>query len=132
MASMSDFVVVATPVKRLELEGAAVLPGVKRGGSAVPAVAIETTFHTVATLKGGDAKNQGDFIVLHYREAEPSPSRAEVAGPTLIDFKPSDRNQYLMFLKRRKDGRYEAVNPTEPGWCIEKLSHQLKGADAAR
>lgn len=124
MAAKADVVVIATPVERREVRGTAALPGVARGGNPIPALAIETTFQAVVIFRGQLAENRRDFTLLHYREAEPPPPVRRTGGPMLIDFTPGDASQYLMFLRRREDGRYEAVNPAEPAWCIEKLGHR--------
>jgi hypothetical protein len=49
------------------------------------------------------------------------------AGPFLVDFEPGSGAQYLMFLKRAGEGRYQAYQEVEPGWCIEKLQQSVAG-----
>ena len=51
----------------------------------------------------------------------PSPAPV-VNGQALIDFQPNSGNQYLMFLKRLKDGRYEPMNgQTDPAFSLRAL-----------
>jgi len=128
MTANSDLVVVATPVARQEQGEDAQLPGVSQGPDRdpVPAVGIETTFSILALLKGDEKLTGGTFALVHHREKVKDTSGFRSAGPMLIDFKPGDGSAYLMFLKDRGDGRFEAVHAIEPGWCILKLPHGSK------
>jgi hypothetical protein len=125
MAAKADLVVIATPLSRQEQNGEARLPGVRQGpnGDPVPAVEIETTFSTLAVLKGDAKLTGGVFTLVHYIEKVKDSSGFVTAGPMLIDFKAGDGSTYLMFLKSRRDGRFEAYDEVEPGWCILKLPH---------
>lgn len=125
MAAKSDLVVIATPRSRQEQSGEARLPGLSQGPNRdpVPAVEIETTFSILAVLKGDEKLTGGDFALVHYREKLINTSGVQVPGPMLIDFQAGDGSAYLMFLKSRSDGRFEAFKESEPGWCILKLPH---------
>ena len=124
LAKEAEAIVIAVPIERNELSGPAALPGVKRGNDPVPAVEIRTTFKVSAVLNG-DALAVGDsFALRHFREKNPPTLRT--GGPALIDFDPKEPHNYLMFLKKHPEGFFEAVNPVEPGWCIEALDHPVK------
>lgn len=123
MAKDADLVAIAAPISRVELEAPTTVPGVTRGTDPIPAVAINTTFSPVAILKGSLTEGEKDFVFRHLREKDPPVLQR--SPPMLIDFVPNDGSQYLMFLRRRDDGRYEAVNgQVDPAWCIEKLQHK--------
>jgi len=122
MAAQSDLVVIATPVSRQELKRDAQLPGVLQGGVPIRAIEIETTFRTLVALAGQAPPADATLVLVHYRERQGS-AGLRSAGPMLIDFRPGDNTAYLMFLKRRGDGRFEAFHEVEPGWCIVKLPH---------
>ena len=81
-------------------------------------VGVNTTFHVAAVLKG---KVEGDkFRVFHYRL---KPGVLTEDGPLLVSFRQHGINintreaevalgrpDYLLFLRKRKDGRYEPVS----------------------
>jgi hypothetical protein len=125
MTAKSDLVVIATPLSRQEQSGEAQLPGVRQGPNRepVPAVEIETTFSILAVLKGDEQLTGGTLALVHYRHRVKDTSGVGLAGPMLIDFSAGDESAYLMFLKVRSDGRFEAYSAVEPGWCIVKLAH---------
>lgn len=123
----SDNVVIATPVGREELADPAALPGVTVGaGEPVPAVAIETTFRVTASLKG-DLLAGEEIRLAHFRRLDP-PELFVSAGPLLVDFKPLDDSQWLMFLRHREGPTFVAFDEVEPGWCIVRLAVRLPGA----
>ena len=121
LAQGADLVAIATPETRRELPAPAQVPGVSRNGEPVPAVEIETTFRPLAILRGRLAGPQDSFVLVHHRETEPDAGGVKGAGPLLADFQPGDGSAYLMFLKRRPDGRFQAFQENEPGWCILRL-----------
>lgn len=88
----------------------------------VPAIAVETTFRAMVIVRGA-LPSSAEFVLFHFRER--NREGLSTAGPMLVDFAPRSGDQYLMFLKRLKDGRYEAFNRNEPGSCIEKLAQRL-------
>ena len=128
MTAQSDLVVIATPVARQEQGEDAQLPGVSQGPNwdPVPAVGIETSFSILAVLKGDEKLTGGTFALVHYREKVKDTSGTYRGGPALVDFKPGEGSAYLMFLKDRGDGHFEAVHAIEPGWCILKLPQGTK------
>ncbi len=124
MAEDAQLVVIATPISRVELENPTTIPGVRRGNDPIPAVAINTAFSPVTVLKGSLPKGQKYFVLRHLREK--NSQDVQKNAPMLIDFAPNDGSQYLMFLRRRADGAYDAVNgQVDPASCIEKLQHRL-------
>jgi hypothetical protein len=131
MSRQAEWIVIATPIDRKELQTPALLPGVSQTSSgksaSVPAIRIHTTFQVTAALKGSlTPKDQ--FVLVHFRKLQKD--EMLTAGPYLIDFKPKDGSQYLMFLKQRRDGYYEAYQEVEPGWCIEKLQLETNAKSA--
>ena len=126
MVEKADLIVIATPVARKELKTREAIPGVRRGNDPILGVIINTTFTVKAVLKGTLPDKKKTVVFYHYREADPP--EVQINGLSLIDFTPNDRSQYLMFLKRRSDGTYEAMNgQTDPVCCIEKLKQKIRG-----
>ena len=122
MAESAHLVVIAAPTSRVELNEPKTIFG-------HPAVVINTTFYPVVILKGSLLQGEKEFVLRHLREKGPQKIREN--APSLIDFVLDDRSQYLMFLRRRIDGQYEAVNgQTDPAWCIDKLQNPLRKKDA--
>jgi hypothetical protein len=76
-------------------------------------VGTDTEFKVLAVLKG---KLEGEKLALfHFRHplSKTSSQSPEVDGPGLVAFDPKaqdGRSRYLLFLKKRKDGRYECVS----------------------
>lgn len=130
LTEQADAIVIAVPVGRRELPQPAQLPGVKRGNEPIAAVEIRTEFLVLAVLTGNVLASGETFEFQHFREAQP-PTGFRTAGPMLIDFNPRDPRNYLMFLKKRPQGSYEAVNPVEPAWCVEELSHPVERPEAS-
>ncbi len=121
MTEKSDLVVIATPVARKELPGRTVMPGVQRDNKPIPAVQIETTFHIAVVLRGQVPAGQEQFTLLHLLDADPPPGGGANALE-LVDFQPNSGNEYLLFLKRLGDGRYEAMNgQTDPAISVKRL-----------
>ncbi len=77
-------------------------------------IGVDTTLRVLSVLKG---KHQDKEIILfHFRQRppkEPGPT-IEVDGPLLLSFggkKKEDKDgEYLLYLKKRADGRYECVS----------------------
>jgi hypothetical protein len=68
-------------------------------------VGVNTSFDVGATLKG---KIDGKLIVHHFRYPDPTPPLRR--GPSFVTFQGGERPPaYLLFLKRRDDGRYEPL-----------------------
>lgn len=90
-------------------------------------IGVETTFEVSALLKGDlppvPAGKPRHLILHHYRLPDSSvPVRN---GPSLVSFDPAARKQYLMFLKREPDGRYQALSgQIDPDLSIEPLRLQ--------
>ncbi len=122
MVADANLVVIATPVSTKELAEKVNLPDVQWNNQPIRVVGMETTFEVSVCFKGKLSKKNKPRIVLHhYRLVDPR--LAEVPNAVqLLRFKPGDRSQYLMFLKRDKDGRYIPFNgQTDPVFSIEKL-----------
>jgi hypothetical protein len=84
---------------------------------------VETSFQPQAVLKGKLAGNK--LTVLHYRlEGKLMPPN----GPMLVSFRrAADKTKggpdYLLFLKRRADGRYEPVTgQIDPAFSVREMS----------
>jgi hypothetical protein len=95
---------------------------------------VETTFSVEAILKG---KVEGDKLkVLHYRLKK---GVLVDNGPLLVSFRTQgievnlkhghlhlEQPSYLLFLKKRKDGRYEAVSgQIDPRLCVREMYRPL-------
>ena len=78
----------------------------------VDVIGVETEFVTRVTLKG--PKEIRKFVLHHYREEPDDASTAN--GPALIRIPPGPRHpDFLMFLKKEKNGRYAPVTgQTDP------------------
>jgi hypothetical protein len=103
----ADLVVIAKAVGTADTEDAL------KSDFAVEFVGMDTSFEVQGTLKGNAP---GKLVVLHYRiKNGGSPPN----GPMLVTFRTNAEAgkggalslppEYLLFLKRRTDGRYEAV-----------------------
>jgi hypothetical protein len=122
MTAEADLVAIATPVETKKLKEKADLPGVRWNNQPIRVLGLETTFEVSVCFKGKLSTNKKPRIILHhYRLMEPK--MAEVPNAVqLLQFKPGDRSQYLMFLKREENGRYAPFNgQTDPIHSIEKL-----------
>jgi hypothetical protein len=97
----SDLVVVGRPIETKDLDESNSLGWDKTiGGSQFTFRGVETTFKVSEVLKGTPA---GDWIVLHhYRFEKVIPPN----GPTLIEFRPGDTNEYLLYLVNDGTNRY--------------------------
>lgn len=122
MTAEADLVAIATPVTTKELKEKADLPGVSWNNQPIRVVGLETTFEVSVCFKGKLPEKGKPRIVLHHYRLE-NPRLAEVPNAVqLLQLKPGDRSQYLMFLKCADDGRYEPFNgQTDPVHSVEKL-----------
>lgn len=127
MSEQADLIVIATPTGNADVAGPTTLPNIISVDNTghrhtIPATRVDTTFYAVALLKGKLADNSNSFKLLHLKLANPADAGGD-SPPQLIDFNPTDRAQYLMFLKLRTDGSFEPFNgQTDPIYSIEKLS----------
>jgi hypothetical protein len=95
---------------------------------------VDTTFSVQTVLKG---KVEGDMLtVLHYRLEKDV--RVD-SGPLLVAFRTRGmqvnlrhgqlylgRPSYLLFLKRKNDGRYEMVSgQIDPALAVREMHHPL-------
>ena len=122
MTAKANLVVIATPVEIKILEEKGDLPGVRWNNQPIRVLGLETTFEVSVCFKGKLPLTKKPRIVLHHYRLK-NPKLAEVPNAVqLLNFKPGDRSQYLMFLKREKDGRYAPFNgQTDPIYSVEKL-----------
>lgn len=95
---------------------------------------VNTVFSVEAILKG--KVSEGKLTVLHYRV---EPGKKIVNGPLLVSFRTRDisyrtktgrgtleKPSYLLFLKKRKDGRYEAVSgQVDPALAVREMYYRL-------
>jgi len=124
MTAKADLVVIATPIAIKRLEEKTNLPGVRWDNQPIRVLGLETTFKISVCFKDKLPATKKPRIVLHHYRLE-NPKLAEVPNAVqLLQFKPGDRSQYLMFLKREKDGRYTPFNgQTDPIYSVEKLKN---------
>ena len=131
MTAKSDLVVIATSVSTKELREVIDLPGVQHeGGVRIRAVGLETEFLVSVCFKGRlpevEGKGSSTIVLHHYRFEDPKEADAGNRAE-LLSFKPGDHSQYLMFLKRTGEGRYEPFNgQTDPVYSVEKLKKPRK------
>lgn len=92
-------------------------------------VGQNTTFKLKHTFKGKAVDQQ--IKVLHFRFGDKVKKGEKaiiepiqiVDGPLFVDFQKEPPAEYLLFLKRLKDGRYEPVSGRiDPGLSVRKLS----------
>jgi hypothetical protein len=100
----------------------------------VKLIGVNTSFTVRAVLKG---KHKGDDLtVLHYRLEE---GVALMNGPSLVSFRTGGmsvrtrkgragwkESQYLLFLRKRSDGRFEPVSgPIDPELSVREVVPSL-------
>lgn len=118
LVEKSDLVVIATPIVVRDTKVNTTFPGIQQDGQPVPAISMEADFDVLAVLKG--SKEEKKFV-LHYLRS-PDPNKLVINGPMLVSFNPSEKNVYLLFLKRDEDGRYSPVNSqTDPYFSVKNL-----------
>ncbi len=117
LMTASDLVVVGRPIKVEDLDETNSL-----GFSSTKLFqsrfrGVETTFKVSKILKGTPASDQ---IVLHHYRFETgwgSPPN----GPTLIEFRPGDTNEYLLYLKNDGTKRYAPTSgQIDPGLQLKR------------
>lgn len=124
LTAEAELVVIAAPTAIRETPERRDLPGI---APAMKGIGIETTFEVSAVLKGelpaAPASKPKSLVLHHFRL--PLPNVPVPNGPGLVTFDPKARTQYLMFLKREPDGRYQALSgQTDPDLSIEPLRWQ--------
>lgn len=124
LTAEAELVVIAAPTAVCELPERSDLAHI---APAMRAIGMETTFEISALLKGELRSPPGGkpktLVLHHYRL--PASTAPIPNGPGLVSFDPKDRKQYLMFLKREPDGRYQALSgQTDPDLSIEPLRWQ--------
>ncbi len=125
----ADLVVIATPTATRMREEQAQLPDIQqtdKNGKTGPVMAqrVETELRVVVVLKGKaqDAQDKATKTILLHHYTDIPNSGPSLDGPGFVAFDPKDRKQYLMFLKRGKNGQYVAVSgQTDPHFSIEEL-----------
>ena len=111
----ADLIVIATPISTRDTAERTTLPDIvsvdaNNVRTSIPAIGVETTFTSLAVLKGDT--NNTTVVFHHMREAEPHPS---LNGPGLVAFDPKEKKRFLLFLKRESDGRYAPLTgQTDP------------------
>jgi hypothetical protein len=125
----ADLVVVASPVASADTRDT-----FDDHGWPLEEVGVDTTFAVRRTLKGEAAGDR--LIVLHCRFGARKPGGAEAIynGPDFVSFRTQPAavrrshltkdlpgEEYLLFLRQRKDGRYEFVSgQLDPGLSIRE------------
>jgi hypothetical protein len=124
----ADLVVIATPVQTQ-----AVADSFRSLSWNATFRGVETAFKARAVVK--DKVDGSKFTLLHYR-FESDPGECFIFnGPLLVSFQLPEKDRlietrdgwksqvdYMLFLKKRADGRYEAVSgQIDPGLAVRKL-----------
>jgi hypothetical protein len=134
MSEQADLVAIATPTQSSQLPGTTTLPNlisISRDGKRreIPATRVRTTFRLTAILKVKHPTNSASIELIHLKLVDPADALADDAQQ-LIEFKPADRAQYLMFLKANSDGTYEPITGQEdPIYSFEKLQQTVQPRD---
>jgi hypothetical protein len=89
-------------------------------------VGVDTTFRILCVLKG--QYKEKEFTLFHYRESTrpeggPTP---DIDGPLLVSFdcKDAKDQEYLLYLKKRRDGRYECVSgDVDPLLSVRRINN---------
>lgn len=124
----ADFVVIASA---FETEDTKDKFAYKDGSIADYLIGQDTKFQTALVLKG--EKNPKEFTLLHFRL---NPEKlVPTNGPSLVKIQLKKKDdiidwissshygvKYLLFLNKRKDGRYETLEVFDSSLTIEKLS----------
>jgi hypothetical protein len=122
LAKEADLIVIATPISTRDTAERTTLPGIERVDankvrSAIPAIGVETTFTTLAVLKGYAKITK--VVFHHLRETE---LKISFDGPELVTFDPKEKKSFLLFLKRESDGRYAPLTgQTDPDGGVKDL-----------
>jgi hypothetical protein len=133
----ADLIVVAAPVGEEKADDA-----FGRNPWDLDIVGLNTAFEVKHTLKG---KPDGKQIkLLHFRFVEPPKNKFVIIedGPGFVAFRreaalvgDGDRKavlptpEYLLFLRRLKDGRYEPVSgKVDPRFAVREMSEPLERA----
>lgn len=119
MTARADLIVIARPKSNKDTAERISLLG-------TPVVGVDTEFSTVAVLKAKDP-SQTDvqragqtFVLHHYRVADPAQPISD--GPDLVQFDPKTTTQYLMFLTRRDENRFEPLTgQSDARFSLEQL-----------
>ena len=120
LAAMSDVIVVATPVENRD----SALFSLAASPNQIPAVHVETKFLVLVALKG--ALPEKSFVFAHYRYADPEQSsRGGVLGPMPVAFTLGRRIRYLMFLKKREDGKWVSAVDRDTAIASKKLEDTI-------
>ncbi len=82
-------------------------------------VGVNTVFKRWAVIKG--KLSDETFTVRHNRFFDPKFLPKEEDGPSIVEFDATGHTQYLLFLKKRDDGRYEAVSGAMDGYLSVKI-----------
>jgi hypothetical protein len=117
LTAQADLIVIATPTAVRDTAERTTFPNLVNVDtnnirSPVSAIGVETTFETLAVLKG--STNTTTFVFHHLRDAilDSPVGHSQVIsfnGPVNVAFDPSEKVRYLLFLKRESDGRYASV-----------------------
>jgi hypothetical protein len=85
-------------------------------GDVVVAIGVDTTFKVVGILKGSFDKRE--LTVLHFRFAVPARIPEYVFTRTVATFDTHGDTLYLVFLKKRDDGRFDLVNEQDEATAV--------------
>jgi len=110
MFDQADLVTIAQPISTNDIAERIVLPDIFPD---IEVVGVETEFVVQMTLKGNKAAAE-KFVLHHYKMTKP----VYRSGPRLVAFKPTNKEFFLLFLKKEFDGRFAPINgQTDPGRC---------------
>ena len=116
MYDQADLVAIAQPIATNTTPEQMLLPNISPD---IPVAGVETQF-AVQTLLKGDKAATTRFILHHYREVK---HVNYMNAPELVAFQPTNREPFLVFVKKEADGRFAPIyNQTDPGMAgIESM-----------
>lgn len=114
MYEKADLVVIAKPMSTSQSEEKALLPNFS---PETRVIELQTMFSVGVVLKGAKTDN---LQLHHFRLV--NPYQFAVAGPSLIEFEPTQPHSYLMFLSFEQDGSYSpATGQADAAVAVIKL-----------
>ena len=131
MSEQADLIVIATPTENSDLPGQTTVPNLastSKDGKRreIPATRVQTTFKPTAILKGKLSNKSASIELVHLKLVDPADGK-ERGAAQLIEFKPADQAQYLMFLKANDDGTYEPfTGQVDPVDSFERLQQRVQ------
>jgi len=98
---------------------------VEKVGDIVVAIGVNTTFKVIGVLKGSFDKRE--LTILHFRFDMPAKIPEYVFTRTVANFDTHGDTLYLLFLKKRSDGRFDLVNERDEASAVSIVKPGVRG-----